>query len=590
MEGSSGHIVTKAVLLDWLSSALGTHYYSLEQLQSGAAYVRAFAHVFSSHVDLVEVQWVEHPRTADDIDKNMEVLESTLSSLGIPPVLDPDGIRNAQYPAHYDLLVLLYFVYKMTLAESPGSFDATLARPVTPELADFLRSYELPQVVSKTGAWLCVRGDTTVTTQKAPQQELPAIGSVMQAHGMQHTTELNGQAGKFLGASDGHPQRFLVQFPQPHGCVLVFPENVRVMSGPRRAPVVDSLVRILATGSTLDFCTGHVTGYKDTTDGLMCFVDTDAQGVVLLEVDCLEEIVTIHDDDAVDFPAVAVGAGGGGGGTGGTGGGGGGGGRADVAELEKLQMENSLLRAALTAANCARDGQSQGLSSHATRMKAIHEREMATVKNTYETKIETLKAGFARDLTAQTEHIQTQYAEVWADLQHMNTAFREKTWPWLNSSMYSHAPNDELIAQSAALEKLFPNKMIEMLEETNASLSECVCTLPTHPPYPHTLFLLRHNAKRHAPTRLNVACTTPPLNALPCCALCSSPMRRQTHSQHPTHRRSNTRHCSPCCRDVASPHSRTQTCTSPSRTTCRVGQTGRRRSTTSWPWQCASRI
>eukprot|EP01059_Diplonema_ambulator_P017320 TRINITY_DN2930_c0_g1_i2.p1 TRINITY_DN2930_c0_g1~~TRINITY_DN2930_c0_g1_i2.p1 ORF type:complete len:1305 (+),score=536.42 TRINITY_DN2930_c0_g1_i2:1720-5634(+) len=273
------HELTKPVLLRWMSDLVCANCFTLTKLKDGALLVKLFAKVFPLVVQLDVVEWVQEPADDDDVLCNFDVLRETLEAMEIPTqILDVEGITNAEYQPCYNLLVLLYFIYHHAHATKPTK--ALLATPLPNYLTEFISSPMLHQVVAASGLTMHL---------KPHRGTVPQIGALVEAFGMTGNSDLNGIRGRMLGeGTDG--TRVLVEFPPPHGAMLVLPANLRTVAPPKDPPPTGAFVKAVEMmGDPLNGQVGEVLGQQVASDGLRVLVQfSPPHGLMLVRPSNLE--------------------------------------------------------------------------------------------------------------------------------------------------------------------------------------------------------------------------------------------------------------------------------------------------------------
>ncbi|KAJ9472505.1 hypothetical protein DIPPA_06920 [Diplonema papillatum] len=281
-------LVDKPVLLRWVSKTVADNCYSLEQLADGAVFLRLLRAVFPRVVHLSFTEWHEQPADYGEICANYDALDAAMASLALPltPLRRGDLMAGRLQPA-FELLALLYFVDRHARARS--GYRAALALPVSDELAEFITGPEMQRVASKAGP------------EAQPAAEAPPIRSKVLAFGMRTTVEVNGAVGIVIGNGGDDAERVLVRFPEPLDDMLVRVENLKVVEPPEPLPPVGQTVIAVGLGGELKNLIGTVQGSHAAAAGERLIVEFPPPHGHMLVVPYAVERIEVRTMDGTVF-------------------------------------------------------------------------------------------------------------------------------------------------------------------------------------------------------------------------------------------------------------------------------------------------
>ncbi|KAJ9472502.1 hypothetical protein DIPPA_06910, partial [Diplonema papillatum] len=264
-------------LLQWVAEVTGTSCPTFEELHSGSIFLNLFAHVFPAVVDLDQLNWYPAPATVEEIDANVQIIDSIMADLKIPLTpIDRSALQSSDNV--YNILVTLFFLSQLAITKD--GFAYQFERSFPKSLAAYLESEASLDAVQR--GLSRDPGEQQPTPLQHPQHfdhphdivEMPEIGSIVEAVGMVSNAQLNGVRGLVLGKSD-EGTRVLVEFPEPYYTMMVLPKNLRVVEQPKERPPVGSRVQAINVPHIRDLegKVGLVTGEHPHEDGIWIMVE-----------------------------------------------------------------------------------------------------------------------------------------------------------------------------------------------------------------------------------------------------------------------------------------------------------------------------
>eukprot|EP01062_Namystynia_karyoxenos_P084477 TRINITY_DN9945_c0_g1_i1.p1 TRINITY_DN9945_c0_g1~~TRINITY_DN9945_c0_g1_i1.p1 ORF type:complete len:1424 (+),score=493.80 TRINITY_DN9945_c0_g1_i1:77-4273(+) len=299
-QGGEDPVIGKQELLRWAASASGRPCGRFEDLRDGAVFVQLFAQVFPSVAQLETTEWCPHPSSPADARANFDVLQDCMRRVGLPPeALDRNGIARARFKPCFQLLVVLYFMYNLSIHHD---FAVDFSHPVDDAVAGFLQSTASIESLRKGGALAAKQPLPTGRTRELAEPPAAAAersqsvssalgrsaasvdpaqlpftqGMEVETVNMRIKPGMNGVRGRVLGpqqAPDG--LRVLVDFPAPYGRMLVLPGNLaKVADDPQLPPVGQDVEAChMDTMPQLNGLRGRVLGYQEAADGVRVIVE-----------------------------------------------------------------------------------------------------------------------------------------------------------------------------------------------------------------------------------------------------------------------------------------------------------------------------
>eukprot|EP00659_Diplonema_papillatum_P012149 gene12149-18780_t len=109
-------------LLQWVAEVTGTSCPTFEELHSGSIFLNLFAHVFPAVVDLDQLNWYPAPATVEEIDANVQIIDSIMADLKIPLTpIDRSALQSSDNV--YNILVTLFFLSQLAITKDGFAYQ-----------------------------------------------------------------------------------------------------------------------------------------------------------------------------------------------------------------------------------------------------------------------------------------------------------------------------------------------------------------------------------------------------------------------------------------------------------------------------------